>query len=70
MRERTLNIRMSEEEYLRINRLSESLGINNASLIRMMLKKLDDETSDNARANASVKKRVSKRKRMHGSLNE
>jgi hypothetical protein len=41
MREKTFNIRFSEEEWERLDRLSTERGINAASLIRMLLKQAD-----------------------------
>jgi predicted DNA-binding protein len=41
MREKTFNIRFSEEEWERLDRLSAAHGLNAASLIRMLLKHAD-----------------------------
>lgn len=41
MREKTFNIRFSDEEWERLDRLSSQHGINAASLIRMLLKQAD-----------------------------
>ena len=40
-REKTFNIRFSDEEWERLDRLSSERGINAASLIRMLLKQAD-----------------------------
>jgi hypothetical protein len=43
MRERQLNIRLSEEEADRLERVAEHYGLNVPSLIRMLVKREDDK---------------------------
>jgi len=50
MREKTFNIRFSDEEWERLDRLSSQHGINAASLIRMLLKQAD--SIDTSRAHS------------------
>jgi hypothetical protein len=44
-RERLFNMRMSDEEWSRIERLSAHYGLNAASVIRMLLKREADSLS-------------------------
>lgn len=43
VREKQLNIRLSEEESSRLERVAAHFGLNAAGVIRMLLKKADDE---------------------------
>ena len=43
VREKQLNIRLSEEESTRLERVAEHFGLNAAGVIRMLLKRADDE---------------------------
>lgn len=57
VREKTFNIRFSEEEWARLERLTEAKGVNAASLIRMLLKQEEEaarlETARSAQRRAA-----------------
>ncbi len=55
-RERLFNMRMSDDEWARLERLAAHYGLNAAGVIRMLLKREDDAVQGAAPAARSTKK--------------